>query len=75
MGFHHADAAAEVPESHQLFAKDLESNRQVLEIVREAHRLPEAAQVLPARSPRAYAGQFGVFFRYVSVVVTAVSGR
>src|SRR6185369_14557432 len=44
-----ADAATPVTEHHEILAEDPHAQRCVDEIAGEGHRLPEAAQVLPAR--------------------------
>ena len=74
MGFNQANPAAEVSESDQFLAEDLQGYRQVFEIVGEGHRLPEAAQILPAGGSGADSGKFGVLLGYFSMVVSAVAG-
>ena len=39
----------QVPEGHQLLAQNRDAQRHIAEIVGEAHRLPEAPEVLAAR--------------------------
>ena len=68
-----ADRAAAVAEHHQLLAEDLQCDRQVLEFVGVADRLPEPPHVLAAGRVRADMGEFRIFPRNLPMMVTAVA--
>ena len=53
--------APEVAEHHEILPQDRDAQRQVAQFVGKANRLPEAAQVFPARRSGAYMREFCVF--------------
>ena len=73
MPLQQADRAAAVAKHHQLLAEDFDRQRQVLEVIRVADRLPEPAHVLAAGRVRADMGQLGILLRNVPMMVTAVA--
>src|SRR5262249_50238849 len=54
------DGAAPVAERHELLPQDLDAVRQIPQLVGEADRLPEAAQIFAARRARADMGELGI---------------
>src|SRR5271169_6795181 len=73
MQFEQADLARAVAESDEILAHDPQLQREVPKVVGIADRLPEAAQIFPARRFRADMGQLGVFPRYLPVMITAIA--
>ena len=67
------DVAAPVAERDQFLAEDPDPHRQVLQLVGEADRLPEAAHIFAARRIRTDMGEFAVLGRHVAVMVAAVT--
>jgi hypothetical protein len=65
--------AAAVAKPHQLLAEDLNPQRQIFQLVREANRLPKAPQILAAWCARADMGEFRVFVGHLAVEVSAIS--
>ncbi len=74
MQLEEAGFTAAVAKRDQLLAKNLDLERQVLQLVRKAYRLPEMAHVFAARRIRADMGQLGIFLGDVPVVISAVAG-
>jgi hypothetical protein len=68
-----ADLAAAVAESDQILAQDADLQRQILQVVGKAHRLPEAAHVFATGRLRADMGQLGVLSRDLAIVIAAVA--
>ena len=67
------DRAAAVAKHHQLLAEDFDRQRQVLEVIRVADRLPEPTHVLATGRIRPDMSQFGILLRNVPVMVAAVT--
>src|ERR1700736_3177619 len=67
------DVAALVAKGDQLLVQNLDPQRQVLQLVGKADRLPEAAHVLAARRAGPDMGELGVLLGDVPVEVGAVS--
>src|SRR4051794_26710614 len=66
----HADGAGPVAKRDKVLAQYPDPQRQVAQIVGEAHRLPEPAQVFAARRVGADMGEFDVLARVLTMVVT-----
>src|SRR6266478_3593571 len=73
MQLQQTDVAALVAKGDQLLVQNLDPQRQILQLVREADRLPEAAHVLAARRAGTDMGELGVLLGDVPVEVGAVS--
>src|SRR5260370_30144762 len=73
MQLQQAGCAAAVAESDKVLAEDPELERQILQLVRVADRLPESSHVLAAGRVWADMRQLGVFLRHMAVVVSAVT--
>src|SRR5215469_4103619 len=73
MQLEEAGLAGAVTKGDEILAQDAEPERQVLQIVRVADRLPEAAEILAARRIRADMGKLGVFRRDLTVMIAAVT--
>ena len=63
---------APVPEEHEILAHDAQAQRNVAEVARKGHGLPEAAEILPARGARPDAGQLRVVWWHRALEVAAV---
>src|SRR5437763_5318055 len=74
MQLQQADGAAAVAKSDKILAEDPKFQRQVLQLVRVADRLPEAPHVLAAGRIRADMRQLGVFQRNMAVMVSTITG-
>src|SRR6266403_783176 len=66
------DVAALVAKGDQLLVQNLDPQRQILQLVREADRLPEAAHVLAARRAGTDMGELGVLLGDVPVEIPAI---
>src|SRR5206468_857002 len=60
-----SDLALAIAKEHEVFAEDADRQRQILELVREADRVPEPTQVLATRRSRADASQLCIILRNV----------
>src|SRR6267378_43369 len=67
------DVAALVAKGDQLLVQNLDPQRQILQLVREADRLPEATHVLAARRAGTDMGELGVLLGDVPMEVGAIS--
>jgi hypothetical protein len=74
MQLQQANGAAEIAKDYQVLSQNAEAYRKVSQVVREGDGLPEPAEVLSARCPWPYAGEFRVLPGYLTVVITAVAG-
>src|SRR5438067_1593744 len=61
-----------VPKKHPSLAENANRRGQILDFRRDRHWLPEAAEVLAARSTGANMGQLGVFSRHMATVVATI---
>src|SRR6266436_3158970 len=66
------DVAALVAKGDQLLVQNLDPQRQILQLIREADRLPEATHVLAARRAGTDMGELAVLLRHVPVEVGAI---
>src|SRR5690348_3484 len=67
-----ANLAGAITKHHQFLAEDLHRERQVLELIRVADRLPEPSHVLAARCVWADMRQLRVFLRNLPMMISAV---
>src|SRR6267143_5168287 len=67
------DVAAPVAKGDQLLVQNLDPERQVLQLVGKADRLPEAAHVLAARRAGTDMGELGVLLGDVPMEIPAIS--
>src|SRR5689334_11972792 len=72
VAFQQPDPAASITEHHEFLAQNLHCERQILELIRIADRLPEPAHVLAARRIRADMRQLRIFGGNLPVIVSAV---
>ena len=67
-----SDATGAIAEHHQVLAQDTDTDGQVPQLVRMGNRLPEAPEILTARSSRDQMGQLFVLIRYLMAVACSV---
>src|SRR5947209_12154875 len=73
--FEQTHGAALIAERHEVLSQDLDPVRQIPQLVGEADRLPETAEVFAASRARADMGEFGVLLGDLAVIVDRKSTR
>src|SRR5439155_12721222 len=64
-------ATPDVTEHHNVLPYETGAQREVAQFIRKANRLPEAAQVFPARRSGAAMREFCVFLGDIAVIIAA----
>jgi hypothetical protein len=71
--FEQSHSAALIAKYNEVLSQDLDPMRQVAQLVGEADRLPETAEIFAAGCARADMGELGVLLRNLTVKVSAIS--